>query len=83
MQRLNIHDLPSRCLNEKHRPRRAKLLVGLGRKRVQEKEILGEKYKVLSGKDVERIHNASLQTFIGRENHEIYSSLRPSWRRRV
>jgi len=29
---------------------------------VQEKEILGGKYRVLSGKDVERIHNASLET---------------------
>ncbi|KKL18290.1 hypothetical protein LCGC14_2476990, partial [marine sediment metagenome] len=39
MQQLNIYDLPSRCLNQKHQPRRAKLLVDLGRKRVQEKEI--------------------------------------------
>ncbi len=50
---------------------------------MQVREVVGGKYRVLSPKDVERIHNPSLQTFIGRENHEIYSSLRPSWRRRV
>jgi len=39
---------------------------------------LGGKYRVLSPKDVERIHNASLQTFIGGETMKFIVVLDPA-----